>query len=57
MVEYQRKIIEIATPLDRLPEEILLGQFLNGLTKEITTEARILNPKSLEQEMDLAVRM
>lgn len=35
VVEYQRKFIETATPLDRLPEKILLGQFPNGLTEEI----------------------
>lgn len=57
VMDYQRKFIETAAPLDKLPEEILLGQFLNGLRDEIKTEVRLLNPISLEHAMELAVRV
>lgn len=35
----------------------LLGHFINGLKEEIKAEVRLLNPMSLEQAMELAVRM
>lgn len=57
VTDYRRKFIETAAPLDRLPEDIFLGQFLNGLTEEIRAEVRILNPISLEQAMELALRV
>lgn len=57
VTEYRRKFIETAAPLERLPEDIMLGQFLNGLRDEIRAEVRLLNPVSLEQEMDLALRV
>lgn len=55
--EYRRKFIETAAPLDRMPENIMLGQFLMGLKDDIRAEVRLLNPISLEQAMELAQRV
>lgn len=57
VMDYRRKFIETAAPLERLPEEIMLGQFLNGLKEDIRAEVRLLNPRSLEQAMKLALRV
>lgn len=57
VIEYRRKFIETASPLDRIPEDILLGQFINGLKEEIKTELRLLSPINLEQAMEMAVRV
>lgn len=35
----------------------MLGQFLNGLKEDIRAEVRLLNPISLEQAMELALRV
>lgn len=55
--EYRWNFIETVAPLDRISEEILLGQFLNGLKEDVKAEVQILNPKSLEQAMELALRV
>lgn len=47
----------MAAPLKCIPEEILIGLFLNGLKDEIKAEVRILSPLSLEQAMELAIRV
>lgn len=57
MTEYRRKFIETAAPLDPVAEEILLGQFLKGLKEDIRAEVRLLSPVSLEQAMELALRV
>lgn len=57
VTEYRRKFIETAAPLERLPENIMLGQFLNGLKEDIRSEVRLLNPITLEQAMELALRV
>lgn len=35
VTDYRSKFIKMAAPLDRLPEDIMLGQFLNGLKENI----------------------
>lgn len=55
--DYRRKFIETAAPVDRVPENILLGQFLNGLIEEVKAEVHLLNPISLEQAMEFAMRV
>lgn len=57
VMEYRRRFIQTAAPFDRLPEDIMLGQFLNGLKEDIRVKVRLLNPISLEQAMELALRM
>lgn len=55
VVDYRRKFIELLAPLERVPEEIAKGQFLNGLKEEIKVEVRLLGPKNLDNAMDLAL--
>lgn len=57
VAEYRRMFIETAAPLERISEEILMGQFLNGLKEDVKAEVRMLNPLSLEQAMELALRV
>lgn len=55
--EYRRKFIELAAPLERIPENIWMGQFINGLRDEIRAEVRLLSPMNLEQGMEMALRV
>lgn len=57
VTDYHRKFIEMVAPLDSLPKEIMLVQFLNGLRDDIRVEVRVLNPINLEQAMELASRV
>lgn len=54
-MDYRRNFIELLAPLERVPEEITKGQFLNGLKEEIKVEVRLLGPKNLDNAMDLAL--
>lgn len=42
--------------MDRVPERILMGQFLHGLKEDIKAEVRQMGPATLEQAMDHASR-
>lgn len=55
--EYRRRFIETASPLDRVSEDVLLGQFIHGLKEEIKVEVRMLSPVNLEQAMELAMKV
>lgn len=57
VLEYRRKFIETAAPLKRVPEDIMMGQLVNGLKEEIRAEVRLLNPISLEKAMEIALRV
>ena len=54
VVDYRRDFVERVSPLDRVPEDILLGAFVNGLKDVIKRELRLLDPVSLEQVMEWA---
>lgn len=55
VVDYRHKFIKLLVPLDKIPEEIAKGQFLNGLKEEIRVEVRLRGPRNLDQAMDLAL--
>lgn len=55
--EYRRQFIETAAPLEHLSENILLGQFINGLKEEIRAEVRLLNPVNVKQAMEMAIKV
>ncbi|KAL2894117.1 Retrotransposon-derived protein PEG10 [Bienertia sinuspersici] len=55
--EYRRRFIELMAPLEGVPEEIAMGQFVNGLKDDIKAEVRVLGPKTLDQAMDLAMKI
>lgn len=57
MKEYKRRFIETAAPLEGISEEVLLGQFINELKDDIKVEVRMLHLVSLEQAMELSVRV
>lgn len=57
VVEYQRKFIELLAPLEGVSDQLATGKFLTGLSKEIRAEVRLLNPKTLDQAMDLALKV
>ena len=51
---YCQNFETLASPLENLPEVVLEGHFINGLSPEIKAELRVLRPRSLEQMMNLA---
>lgn len=55
--EYRQGFIELMAPLQGVPEEIAKGQYINGLKDEIKSEVRLLGPISLDQAMDLSVKV
>lgn len=57
VTEYVNAFMEFASPLNDIPESIMRGQFMNGLKEEIKSEIRVLNPCTLDDTMDLAVRV
>lgn len=57
MADYQRRFIELVSPLDGVPESIMMGQFVNGLKEDIKAEIRVLNPYTLDETMDLSIRV
>lgn len=57
VIDYQRRFIELAAPLSNIPDEIALGQFINGLKPELRAELRVLGPHNLDHAMDLAIKV
>ena len=55
VIEYRRSFIEMAAPLENVPEALALGHFLNGLKSNIRAEVRLLGPRNLDDAMELAV--
>ena len=55
--EYRRRFIELLAPLEGVPEEIAMGQFINGLKEEVRAEIRLLGPITLDHAMDLAAKV
>lgn len=55
VIEYRRNFIEMAAPLENVPEALALGHFLNGLKPNIRAEVRLLGPRNLDHAMDLAI--
>ena len=42
--EFRRKFIELAAPLDDIPEEMALGTFVNGLNQRFEQSCAFWNP-------------
>lgn len=55
--EYRRKFVEFAAPLDGIPEEVFLSQFINGLENTIKAEVHLMNPISLSDAMEMASKI
>lgn len=57
VVEFKRQFIKLAAPLKRMPKNILMGHFVNGLTEDIREEVRMMGMYTLEQATDLALKV
>lgn len=57
VAEFRRTFIELAAPLEHIPENMLLAHFVNGLKEEIHAEVRMMGLFTLEQAMDLALKV
>lgn len=55
VAEYREKFKLLSGPLQNIPEELLLGTFINGLQEEIRAEVRLLEAQNLTQAMSLAL--
>lgn len=55
--EFRRQLIELAAPLEQIPENMLMAKFVNGLKEEIRAEVQMLGLYKLEQTMDLALKV
>ena len=55
--EFRMKFVELAAPLEGIPEEVFMSQFVNGLDNSIKAEVRLLNPVNLEEAMELATKI
>lgn len=57
VVEYRRRFVELLAPLGGISEEVAKGKFVSGLKGEIKVELRLHGPLTLDQCMDLAVKI
>ncbi|XP_022878938.1 uncharacterized protein LOC111396702 [Olea europaea var. sylvestris] len=57
VMNYRHSFETLATPICDVSEAILEGHFINELSPEIKAEVRMLQPKGLEQIMELAQRI
>lgn len=57
VAEFRRSFIEMAAPLEQVPEAILLAHFINGLKDDIKAEVRMLGLYTLELAMELALKV
>ncbi|KAJ9544173.1 hypothetical protein OSB04_023880 [Centaurea solstitialis] len=55
--DFIRKFVELASPLEGIPEEVFLSQFVNGLEGMIRAELRLLSPTTLEEAMEVALKV
>ncbi|KAJ9540003.1 hypothetical protein OSB04_026509 [Centaurea solstitialis] len=51
------KFMDLASPLEGIPEEVFMSQFINGLEGIIRAEVRLLNPTTLEDAMEIALKV
>lgn len=55
--DYWRRIEILAAPLPAIPEDVLEGNFINGLKTSIRAKVRMLKPRGLGHIMALAQRV
>lgn len=56
-MNYRRRFIQLAAPLERVTEEVMLASFVRGLEPGIKNELRVSRHASLEEAMELATRL
>lgn len=58
MEDYEKKFIQFATNLDNEPgEEYLLANYIRGLNPRIQGELRLMEPVTMEEAMEWAVKI
>lgn len=57
VADYKWKYVELAAPLDGIPEEVLHSRFINGLEASIRAELRLMNPINLSEAMETAMKI
>lgn len=57
VADYTHRYIDLASPLEDILESIMMAQFVNGLKDEIKVEIQVLNPYTLDDAMDIALRV
>lgn len=57
VVEFKERFEFISAPLCKVPHELLMGAFVNGLQEETRAEVTVLKPQNLAQAMNLAQRI
>lgn len=57
MEEYRRRYGKLVAPLDGIPKEVFLSQFINGLDYLIKAKLRLMNPITLSEAMDMATKI
>ncbi|KAL4572598.1 hypothetical protein LXL04_019378 [Taraxacum kok-saghyz] len=57
VLDYQHQFIAFSAPLTGVTEEVAMGQFITGLKSDIKVEIRVLGPRSLDQAMELAIKL
>ncbi|XP_024963751.1 uncharacterized protein LOC112504018 [Cynara cardunculus var. scolymus] len=55
--DYRRKFVEFAAPVDGIPKQVFLSQFINGLEESIKVELRLLDPLTLSEAMEVAMKI
>lgn len=55
--EYQRSFIELLAPLSNIAEDVILGQFVNGLQEDIRSEVQLFEPISIDHAMSIAIKV
>lgn len=55
--EYREQFEAMSAPLENALEEVLRGAFLNGLTKEVRCDVKLMHPKDLKELMNFAIQV
>lgn len=55
--DYQRQFELMAAPLPTIPESVMEGNFMNGLSPKICAEVRMMRPQGLGHIMEIAHRV
>ncbi|KAJ9552222.1 hypothetical protein OSB04_016267 [Centaurea solstitialis] len=55
--DFIRRFVDLVSPLEGIPEEVFLSQFINGLWGTIRAEVRLHNPVTLEEAMEVALKV
>lgn len=52
VTEYKRRFVTLATPVEGIPDDVLVSQFLNGLSPQIRAPERLGKVMELAQKIE-----